>query len=64
MLRLDGRWLTPQIADGCLPGVYRGRLLEDGEVEEASVSLDDLHRAEEIAVTNALRGWRKAVLIE
>jgi para-aminobenzoate synthetase/4-amino-4-deoxychorismate lyase len=64
MLRLDGRWLTPMVSDGCLPGVYRSRLLEDGEVDEARLSIDDLHRAEEIAVTNALRGWRKAVLIE
>ena len=64
MLRIDGQWLTPGVDDGCLPGVYREQLLERGEVVEASLDLDDLHRAEEIAVTNALRGWRKAVLIE
>ncbi len=64
MLRIDGNWLTPALVSGCLPGVYRERLLENGEVEEASLDLDDLHGAEEIAVTNAVRGWRKAVLIE
>ena len=64
MLRIDGHWLTPGVDSGCLPGVYREQLLERGEVEESSLDLDDLHRAEEIAVTNALRGWRKAVLIE
>ena len=64
MLRIDGTWLTPALASGCLPGVYRQRVLDKGEVEEAPLDLDDLHRAEEIAVTNAVRGWRKAVLIE
>ncbi len=64
MLRIDGRWVTPAAASGCLPGVYREQLLERGEVEEAELGMDELHRAEEIAVTNALRGWRKAVLIE
>ncbi len=64
MMRIDGKWLTPALDSGCLPGIYRGQLLEQGEVAEASLDLDDLHRAEEIAVTNAVRGWRKAVLIE
>jgi branched-subunit amino acid aminotransferase/4-amino-4-deoxychorismate lyase len=37
-------------------------LLDEEEVEEDVVTVEDLKRAYEIAVTNAVRGWRKAVL--
>ncbi|MEX0795531.1 MAG: aminodeoxychorismate synthase component I [Acidimicrobiia bacterium] len=64
MVRLGDRWVTPQLESGCLPGVYREMLLDDEEVEEDVVTVEDLKRADEIAVTNAVRGWRKAVLID
>ncbi|MGF1618471.1 MAG: aminodeoxychorismate synthase component I [Acidimicrobiia bacterium] len=63
MVRLGDRWVTPQLESGCLPGVYREMLLDDEEVEEDAVTIEDLKRADEIAVTNAVRGWRKAVLV-
>jgi branched-subunit amino acid aminotransferase/4-amino-4-deoxychorismate lyase len=62
MVRLGDRWVTPQLESGCLPGVYREMLLDEEEVEEDIVTIEDLKRADEIAVTNAVRGWRKAVL--
>jgi para-aminobenzoate synthetase/4-amino-4-deoxychorismate lyase len=64
MLRFDQNWLTPATAAGCLPGVQRGLAMAEGLVTEAVLTWDDLVRADEIAVTNAVRGWRKAVLIE
>lgn len=64
MLRFDQQWLTPATAAGCLPGVQRGLAMAEGLVTEAVLTWDDLVRADEIAVTNAVRGWRKAVLIE
>jgi len=64
MLRFDHQWLTPPVASGCLPGVQRGQALAVGLVTETVLTLEDLTRADEIAVTNAVRGWRKAVLIE
>jgi branched-subunit amino acid aminotransferase/4-amino-4-deoxychorismate lyase len=64
MLRFDQHWLTPATSAGCLPGVERDLALATGLVTEAVLTLDDLIRADEIAVTNAVRGWRKAVLIE
>jgi hypothetical protein len=33
----DGRWLTPPLSSGCLPGVMRGRALELGLAEEAEL---------------------------
>ena len=35
LLRVEGRWLTPPLASGCLPGVMRGRALALGLAEEA-----------------------------
>jgi para-aminobenzoate synthetase/4-amino-4-deoxychorismate lyase len=61
-LRLDGRWYTPPLADGVLPGVMRGVLLEDPsfDARERRLSRADLERAEGIVVCNALRGARQA----
>ncbi len=57
-LRIDGRWLTPPLASGALPGVMRGVLLDDPawDAREALLTPADLGRAERIVVCNALRG--------
>jgi para-aminobenzoate synthetase/4-amino-4-deoxychorismate lyase len=61
-LRVAGRWFTPPLADGALPGVQRGLLLEDASWAASERSLDrgDLDRAEAIVVCNALRGVLEA----
>ncbi|GAA1277194.1 aminodeoxychorismate synthase component I [Pseudonocardia aurantiaca] len=61
-VHLDGRWWTPPLGGGCLPGVERGRLIELGALAERVLRPDDLHRATGLAVVNALRGWRSATL--
>ena len=39
----DGRWFTPPVECGLLPGVYRRHLLETRpEIEERVLSLEDL----------------------
>jgi para-aminobenzoate synthetase/4-amino-4-deoxychorismate lyase len=57
-VRLDGRWFTPPITDGALPGVMRGVLLDDPawQASERTLHQADLERAEAIVVCNALRG--------
>lgn len=62
VVRLQGRWYTPPLESGCLPGIYRQVLLEEGEVAEAVISLDTLRRAEAVALVNSVRLWRPAVL--
>jgi para-aminobenzoate synthetase/4-amino-4-deoxychorismate lyase len=62
-VRLDGRWWTPPVAAGCLPGVERGRLVDDGVLTERRLTPADLAAAEALAVVNSLRGWRDAVLL-
>lgn len=64
MVRFDDRWVTPPVSAGCLPGVYRQKAVDAGEVEERVVTVEDFRDADEIAVTNAVRGWRKAVLLD
>jgi para-aminobenzoate synthetase/4-amino-4-deoxychorismate lyase len=61
-VRLDGRWWTPPVTVGCLPGVERGRLLDVDAIAERPLTAEDVERAEGVAVVNSLRGWRAAVL--
>ena len=65
-VRLDGRWWTPAVADGALPGVMRGLLLEDPawSALERRLHLADLQRADGIVVCNALRGVLPARLLQ
>ena len=62
-LRLDGRWVTPPLACGLLPGVGRAVALREGRVAEAVVRLDDLPHVDGWAFINSLRGWLAAELM-
>jgi len=64
-VKLQGRWITPPLADGALPGVMRAVLLEDAAfgARERRLSRDDLERAEAVMVSNALRGALPARLL-
>jgi para-aminobenzoate synthetase/4-amino-4-deoxychorismate lyase len=62
-VRLEGRWWTPPLEAGCLPGVERGRLVETGRLAERAVALDELYAAEAVALVSSLRGWRLATLV-
>jgi para-aminobenzoate synthetase/4-amino-4-deoxychorismate lyase len=57
-VRVGGRWYTPPLSSGVLPGVMRGLLLEDPawNAIECPISRETLERAQEIVVCNALRG--------
>jgi para-aminobenzoate synthetase/4-amino-4-deoxychorismate lyase len=56
----DGRWFTPPVECGLLPGVFRRHLLETRpEIEERILFLDDLRAADAIYLANALRGLRR-----
>ena len=45
LLHAGGRWLTPSLASGCLPGVMRQRALDLGLAQEAPLA-PELLRAE------------------
>jgi len=63
LLRSGGRWLTPPLASGCLPGVMRGRALALGLVEEAALEVGDLEGKEGALLINSL-GCRPIAVFE
>lgn len=56
-VKLDGRWFTPPLSAGLLPGVMRASLLAEGRLETRRLTLADLPRAEGLALINSVRGW-------
>ena len=63
-VRIGGRWYTPPVSAGLLPGVMRGVVLDDPTwgAMECPVSREMLLHAQEVMVCNALRGPLRAVL--
>ncbi|NUT60582.1 chorismate-binding protein [Herbaspirillum sp. C9C3] len=64
-VKIAGRWCTPPLACGVLPGVMRQVLLADPQWDAVQVVITraDLMTAQEIVVCNALRGALPAVLV-
>ena len=56
----DGRYLTPPIGRGLMPGLLRARLIEEGKAEEADLTVDDL--ANGFLIGNMVRGLIRAKL--
>ncbi len=63
-VKLDGAWSTPPVESGCLPGIYRDVLLDEGKIIERSIHIDDLERCDGFALINSVRLWRPAFLID
>jgi len=60
---IDGVRVTPPVACGLLPGVFRAALLEAGEVRERVLSRSDLAVAPRLWLINSLREWIPATLV-
>ena len=60
---IDGRWVTPPLVCGLLPGIGRALALQDGRLIEAVVRVDDLPRVQGWAFLNSLRGWIGAEMV-
>jgi para-aminobenzoate synthetase/4-amino-4-deoxychorismate lyase len=60
---VDGRWWTPPLAAGLLPGIERAEALAAGRVAERPLRVADVRRAASIALLNSVRGWRAASLV-
>jgi len=58
LVKIEGRWYTPPLTAGVLPGVMRSVLMDDStwELSERTIRLGQLNDVEEIALCNALRG--------
>lgn len=64
IIKKNGRYFTPPLECGVLPGVYRAHLFASRQfnLEEKILLPQELERAEEILLCNAVRGLVKAVL--
>ncbi len=54
--RYGDQWVTPPLADGLLPGIWRAHLIAERGAEECSLTLEELLAADEIVVGNSVRG--------
>ncbi len=59
-----GRWWTPPISAGLLPGTDRAALLADGTLAERTITIEELRAADDLAILSSVRGWRRAALAE
>ncbi len=57
-----GRRVTPPVDAGLLAGTFRAEVLSTGDVQEATVTLDELRRAERVWLINSVRGWQRAIV--
>ena len=55
-----GRYLTPPIARGLMPGLLRAKLIDEGKAVEADLTVDDL--ADGFLIGNMVRGMIRAKL--
>jgi para-aminobenzoate synthetase/4-amino-4-deoxychorismate lyase len=62
VLEIDGVLVTPALACGLLPGIFREVMLESGQITEAVLGHLDLIRATKIWMINSLREWVPCVL--
>jgi para-aminobenzoate synthetase/4-amino-4-deoxychorismate lyase len=61
VVEIDGVRFTPPVESGLLPGVYRGELLDEGQIHERILHADDLDRCSGVWLINSLRGWVRLV---
>lgn len=54
----DGDIYTPPLSEGCVAGVMRRHLLTTHNIHEAPLSVDTLLNADEVFLSNAIRGIR------
>jgi len=54
--RFGDEWVTPPVADGLLPGIWRAAFMAETGAAEHSLTLDELATADEIVVGNSVRG--------
>ena len=59
---IDGRKVTPPVTCGLLAGTFREQLLEEGVIEEGSITIDQLRAASRVWLLNSVREWWPAVL--
>lgn len=62
-IRRGDHWFTPPLESGLLPGVGRRVFMLEHAASERRLTAQDLRSADEIRITNAIIGERRAVLL-
>ena len=60
---IEGLRLTPPVACGLLPGVFRAELLDRGVIQERVLTKEAVAGASRIWLVNSVREWIDAVLV-
>ncbi|MBN1595332.1 aminodeoxychorismate synthase component I [candidate division FCPU426 bacterium] len=65
-IRRGQLWLTPPVSDGLLPGIERHKRLRQGKLQvvERTLFPKDVRQADEIRLSNAVRGWFAVKLVK
>jgi para-aminobenzoate synthetase/4-amino-4-deoxychorismate lyase len=56
MVRAEGRWVTPKLSCGLLPGIWRSQFIRRHHAGQAILTPADLPGAEEVLLGNSVRG--------
>lgn len=63
-VRIGGRLVTPPLTVGGLGGVYRAHLLATEDAAEEVLTVADLHRADTVYLSNAVRGLSEVTVAD
>lgn len=61
---IEDKWWTPPLSSGCLPGVERSIAISKGQLHERILQIDQLLRADGLALLSSVRGWRTAQVLK
>jgi para-aminobenzoate synthetase/4-amino-4-deoxychorismate lyase len=61
---IDGRWYTPPVEDGLLPGLFRAKLLAEGVLAERSLTVREVSTARALARINSVSAWVPLSLVQ
>jgi len=61
-IKYNNLWFTAPILSGVLPGITRSIFIEQNKVVEKNITVQDIKNADEIWLSNSIRGLVKVVL--
>jgi para-aminobenzoate synthetase/4-amino-4-deoxychorismate lyase len=64
VLKVQGKWITPPVNAGILPGIIRALAVDLLSIEERTISSKDLFRVESIFLLNSLKGFQPVAFLE
>lgn len=62
VVELGGKYYTPPLSCGLLPGVFRAHLLESGAIMERIIHREDLPHCSRVFLVNSVRKWIEVTL--